>query len=389
MSVLITTTMFIGVLSINTTQLVNAEGSTYTLLEPLPKVTQSGQVSMEPIVSLSTYIQDAINLFIALSAVSAVFMIVWGGLEYMTTDSWKGKEDGIKKVKNAVIGLIMVLSTVLILKTVNPQLIEVAKIPSIQGELKTSSLNTFRNAGDIANTATANQLMDEANRLNAQAQNSVGNAQYLRTEVTNLQRQLDEKLLQYDSLMCATNFGSVGDPSNAECDSLNRDIANLRDQVSSTTATMAVSVNTAITTNDVSTLTAELDRIVQTSTLTSIGSINNDTSIYAASRAAINAIASTTSSRIAQLQQIPGSGAQVQQVQDQQQFANSQIVFNTALARQRQYPDHNGDITTNDVIPSLNSSILDILPQVRSQAVRQQIIALRTSTLSQLRANIR
>ena len=113
----------------------------YTLLEPLPciespevknergevvtpAVTCGGNVQMEKI-NFQEYVQYAFNLLIALAAVAAVFMIVWGGFQYMSSDSYSGKSEGLNKLKNAVYGLLLVLCSYLILQTIDPRLVQI------------------------------------------------------------------------------------------------------------------------------------------------------------------------------------------------------------------------------------------------------------------------
>ncbi len=111
------------------------EDKTYTLLEPLPYLPNSGQINeggQVKNINLGSFIQYAFNLLIAVAAVAAVFMMVYGGFLYMTSDAWSKKSEGITKFKNAIYGLLMVLSAFLILRTVNPKLVEIPKsIPPI------------------------------------------------------------------------------------------------------------------------------------------------------------------------------------------------------------------------------------------------------------------
>lgn len=102
----------------------------YNLLEPLPcvpggEVTCSQPGAVETKINFKYYVQYMFNLFIAVAAVSSVFMIVYGGLQYMSTDSWQGKKDGLDKVKNAVLGLLLVLTSYIILRTIDPRLVEI------------------------------------------------------------------------------------------------------------------------------------------------------------------------------------------------------------------------------------------------------------------------
>lgn len=102
----------------------------YTLLEPLPCIRGNGVTCTtgEQITSpdFKTYVQYLFNLAIAIAAVSAVFMIVWGGFQYMTSEAPGVKSDGLKKVQNAVYGLLLVLSSFIILKTIDPRLVEIS-----------------------------------------------------------------------------------------------------------------------------------------------------------------------------------------------------------------------------------------------------------------------
>ena len=105
------------------------EPANYTLLEPLPCVEGNGSGcktgTQVTTVDFKNYVQYMFNLVIALAAVAAVFMIVWGGFQYMTSESINKKGDGLKTVQNAVYGLLLVLSSFLILRTIDPRLVEI------------------------------------------------------------------------------------------------------------------------------------------------------------------------------------------------------------------------------------------------------------------------
>ena len=107
---------------------------TYTLLEPLPCIpnatpaaddpcTKAGEIQTQ--LNFKYYVQYMFNLLIALAAVASVFMIVYGGFQYMSTDSWQGKSDGLSKVKNALLGLLLVLTSFIILRTIDPRLVAI------------------------------------------------------------------------------------------------------------------------------------------------------------------------------------------------------------------------------------------------------------------------
>jgi hypothetical protein len=122
--------------------------TTYTPLAPLPCIqgngvdcsSAGGNGHPAETVTFQTYVQYVFNLAIALAAVAAVFMMVWGGFEYMTSSAVNTKSDGLKKVYNAIGGLALVLCSFLILKTINPQFVQVPA--SLVTPLNLSSENT-------------------------------------------------------------------------------------------------------------------------------------------------------------------------------------------------------------------------------------------------------
>ncbi|KKW25268.1 MAG: hypothetical protein UY68_C0004G0051 [Parcubacteria group bacterium GW2011_GWF2_52_12] len=94
--------------------------------------TGSGVILLEPSVVNKTegarvqfgeYMSTLFTTFIAIAAALAVLMIVWGGIEYISSFSGSGKEQGKERITNAVFGLLLAVSAFLILQTVNPDLV--------------------------------------------------------------------------------------------------------------------------------------------------------------------------------------------------------------------------------------------------------------------------
>jgi hypothetical protein len=104
----------------------------YTLLAPLPCVDGSGsgenfnpncgQTAQKT--TLEKYLPGMFQLLIGIAAAFAVFMIVIGGFQYMTTDAVQGKSEGKERIKNAIFGLVLVIGAWLILYTINPDLLK-------------------------------------------------------------------------------------------------------------------------------------------------------------------------------------------------------------------------------------------------------------------------
>jgi hypothetical protein len=89
----------------------------YTLLEPL-----SEEIGQTP--NMGEYLKGVFNLSIGLATVLAVLMIVIGGIKYMTAEAFTGKSDAKEMISRSIYGLVLILSSFLILTTINPNLVE-------------------------------------------------------------------------------------------------------------------------------------------------------------------------------------------------------------------------------------------------------------------------
>jgi len=284
------TTLYENLQYTNNGGLVNppAQVSTasYTLLEPLPCYDSlkngapdvncvNGQVTT---IDVKSYVQYMFNLLIAVSAVAAIFMIVFGGFIYMTSDSLNGKSDGKEKIQHAVEGLLMVLCSYLILRTINPQFVNIPNtlvaplttkpIPGAISNLL-NSLNNSINVQQIASNAAANQKSAQA-----QLEEAKKTLADLSTQHNNIAEQL------------VANQNTDGTPlSDSQRTDLVLQSAQLQDQINQVAATQVVQSGSQAFQQEVFQVTqsntgmtfdqnvANLDRIYQNdaATLTSNG----------------------------------------------------------------------------------------------------------------------
>ena len=87
----------------------------YQPLSPLPDTLVSGKVT-----NLGTYITGIYKIAIGSAIVLAVVMLIFAGLEWMTTGAVGKKGDAIKKINAALFGLLLTLGSWLFLNTINP-----------------------------------------------------------------------------------------------------------------------------------------------------------------------------------------------------------------------------------------------------------------------------
>ena len=112
-----------------------AADTNYQLLAPLPcdddtpgcteeELLETFDPSGEGGGGLGSYLNLMIKLIIGICAVLAVVMIVMGGIQYMTTELISGKEEGKKRIMNAIFGLLLALGAYTLLYTINPDLLK-------------------------------------------------------------------------------------------------------------------------------------------------------------------------------------------------------------------------------------------------------------------------
>jgi len=104
----------------NQTLLAQSASPGYVLLEPsIVPGEEAGQA-----MNLEGYLQGAyVTLFVLIIA-SAVLSLVYYGFTYMTSDIPKNKASARERLDGIVLGLVIALSTVLILNEINPELLK-------------------------------------------------------------------------------------------------------------------------------------------------------------------------------------------------------------------------------------------------------------------------
>jgi len=222
--------------------------NTYTPLAPLPNL-DSTNLAPETSLNFQTYVQYLYKILVALGGVAAVFMITWGGFDYMTSDAVQNKKDGINKIKNAIYGLLLILSSVLILQTISPQF---SNVPA--GLVPPANLTPPKEG--VADWVT--QMNKDLQKYNSQYQASLASVQQASDSITAKQSQISDLQVQIEDL------DGTGDDASTICKNLpNPDsdinnmcgqIFNLQQDIASTTSNMTLQVKTG----DMATLLASV-----------------------------------------------------------------------------------------------------------------------------------
>lgn len=117
----------------------------YCLLAPLPDPSAEGGLRTKTDVSfqLGDYINLMLKVIIGIAGVLAVVMIVIGGIQYMSTDAFSGKEEGKSRITNALLGLVLLVGSFMILNTINPNLVNFnLKIDSVYLTVTDADIST-------------------------------------------------------------------------------------------------------------------------------------------------------------------------------------------------------------------------------------------------------
>ncbi|MCX6819919.1 MAG: hypothetical protein NT019_01360 [Candidatus Adlerbacteria bacterium] len=124
---------------------------TYVPLEPLPGQNTNGQTNFCQLINL------IFKLLIYLGGMVAVLFLVLGGITYMISEVVNKKDFARRRIQAAVWGLLLLLSSYIILNTINPQLVTACNIlnPSTAVGIATAPAQdqtaALRNACQTAN----------------------------------------------------------------------------------------------------------------------------------------------------------------------------------------------------------------------------------------------
>lgn len=199
----------------------------YKLLEPLPCiegtpgcVTENGLRVVKEM-PFEDYLGYVFKFAIAISAFLAVIMIIYGGFEIMLSEAIPAKLAGKERIYNALIGLLMVLSSYLILRTIDPRLVEInTTIPKIETAKLIAQMESFNKelASDIA-------------RFSLEAQQNI----------ENLQNSNEQKLARISEI--ETKDGERTNEESVELERLKQEIAQNNNLIQSSVAKQSGSID--------------------------------------------------------------------------------------------------------------------------------------------------
>lgn len=131
----------------------------YELLAPIPGIGEDGGNGRFSIdfssYQIGQYIQSLFNVALGMLMLLSVIMIIVAGVEYMTVESIFGKSRAKGRITGAVTGLILGLGIFIILRTINPQLLEINFGSNVETQTIAYSKNQD-NPEDLLQTVATN-----------------------------------------------------------------------------------------------------------------------------------------------------------------------------------------------------------------------------------------
>ncbi|MCB9808800.1 C40 family peptidase [Candidatus Nomurabacteria bacterium] len=107
--------------------------------------------------SLGKYINTLLQMVIGFMGIIAVLMIIAAGVKYMTTESFGGKANAKETITNAFLGLLIAVSIFIILRTINPDLLNLdpgikkVSLGPQDPNVPAGYIVNYSGAGDIVN----------------------------------------------------------------------------------------------------------------------------------------------------------------------------------------------------------------------------------------------
>lgn len=116
------------------------------------------------VINTANFAEALFNIAIAIAAILVVVRLIWAGSKYMLSGLVTSKESAREEIRNAVLGLLIILGSVTILQTINPKLLNLNALGTLEPAATTtvSTLDGAYIVGDfsIGDSMTASEVVN-------------------------------------------------------------------------------------------------------------------------------------------------------------------------------------------------------------------------------------
>ena len=144
----------------------STESTGFVPLAPIPGLTDVGSNITSS--TLAGFLNNLYLYLIGAAATLAVIMIIWGGLEISTQDSISKQGAGRQKIQQAILGLVLVLSPVLVFSIINPSILNLSlALPALDTKTSRTPSSSVKGPTACANATYTGSGGPAASPLNA------------------------------------------------------------------------------------------------------------------------------------------------------------------------------------------------------------------------------
>jgi len=157
--------------------------------------------------TLATFFNNLYKYLIGLAATLAVIEIIWGGIEISTKDSVSKQSDGKERITQAIFGLVLVLSPVLVFSIINPSILNLSlNLPPIDLKVPpAANTDTLPDGGTLYTNGNATASANGTWCFGAITSTDTGNTGTVPTTMT----------CYLDSTSCINGLKAIKDGSTA------------------------------------------------------------------------------------------------------------------------------------------------------------------------------
>ena len=108
---------------------------------------------------LPTYLNSVFNFVISIAAILAVIMIIYHGIQYMVQEAVPEHKDAIVGIRNAVLGLVLLLLSWIILFVINPDILNLKALESSLSKAPTPAQTSLPRTDRAAPNSNATDVV--------------------------------------------------------------------------------------------------------------------------------------------------------------------------------------------------------------------------------------
>ena len=196
------------------------------------KVNKNGVVTCDegPIKNPVSVIKNIYGISIGIGAMLAIVMIIWAGIEYATTEAIYGKSAAKEKWQGAVFGLVLLLASYIILRTINVDLVNInLDLGTPKSACKDKDGKDILDANEKSTCVDSNALGKFLDTINKNASDAIKTTQTAKQNVVEVQKNVTDLQAKLNSTN--ENLKKIANQASPEARVLTTEAVNIQKQL--------------------------------------------------------------------------------------------------------------------------------------------------------------